>query len=177
MTVAPNQIDAESGAHRHYRDGLSDVFGELADLFGNPRSHGLIYGILFAAREPLSMDDIAEQLSISKGSVSQGLRALEELGAVQKNTDGRSGQYSAKMELKTLISGFVKSRLIPRLDASRERLTILRGDIPKMTPGEANEAAWRLARVAQWHERAAQFLPIAEKVFQSASRLMPKNDG
>jgi hypothetical protein len=81
------------------------------------------------------------------------------------------------MELKTLISGFVKSRLIPRLDASRERLTILRGDIPKMTPGEANEAAWRLARVAQWHERAAQFLPIAEKVFQSASRLMPKNDG
>lgn len=174
MDATSDEIDAESRAHRHYRDGLAEVFGELADLFGNPRSHGLIFGVLFASPDPLSMDEIADLLQISKGSVSQGLRALEELGAVEKNTDGRTGQYTARMELRTLVSGFVKSRLIPRLAASSQRLDDIRSNLDAMTPAEAQEAAWRLARVEQWHDRATQFLPLAEKVLHSASSLMPK---
>jgi DNA-binding transcriptional regulator GbsR (MarR family) len=171
MNVPRPEIGNQSEASFRYREGLADVFAELADLFGNPRSHGLIYGILFSSSKPLSMDEIADRLAISKGSASQGLRALEELGAVIRQADGRTGTYSAKLELKNLISGFVNSRLIPRLEASREKLQLLRTVLDVLPPAEIEEATWRLARVAQWHDRAALFLPFAEKLLQSAAKL------
>ena len=46
------------------------------------KSYGQIYGLLFCRDEPLAMDEIMELLQISKGSASQGLRALRQLGAV-----------------------------------------------------------------------------------------------
>mgnify|MGYP003613774956 CR=1 FL=1 len=49
--------------------GLVDVFAELADLFGNPRSHGQIYGLLFSSPHPLSMDDITEKIGITASEV------------------------------------------------------------------------------------------------------------
>lgn len=168
---------AASAAHQGFEDGLVDVFAELADLFGNPRSHGQIYGLLFSSLEPLSMDEITERLDISKGSVSQGLRALEDLGAVERLANGRFGRYSAKLELKTLISGFVRQRLVPRLEKSNSTLKDLESLISDMPEDEAKEAEWKLRRVAQWHTRATQFLPLAQRILQSASKLLPKGDG
>lgn len=168
MQMADRRTGTEAFAR--YSDGLAEVFSELADLFGNPRSHGLIYGLLFSHPEPLSMDEIADRLGISKGSASQGLRALEELGVVERHSSGRSGTYSAKVQLKILIEGFVRSRLIPRLEANRSKLTELSSALGSMDSEERHEAEWRLKRVAQWHDRAAKFLPIAEKLLNVTRR-------
>ena len=166
-----------SSAKQQLDLGLVDVFAELADLFGNPRSHGQIYGLLFSSQTPLCMDDIIAQIGISKGSASLGLRALEEMGAVERQANGRFGFYTAKRELKTLISGFVRQRLVPRLEKSNGKLRELSALLDQMPAEEAKESEWRLKRVAQWHTRATQFLPLAEKVLQSASKLMPQSDG
>lgn len=168
---------AVSDAHQEFEDGLVSVFAELADLFGNPRSHGQIYGLLFSSPGPLTMDEITERLGISKGSVSQGLRALEDLGAVERISNGRFGHYSAKLELKTLIGGFVRQRLIPRLEKSNSTLKELELLVAGMPEAEAKEVEWKLRRVAQWHTRATQFLPLAQRILQSASKLLPKADG
>jgi len=161
-----------------FEQGLISVFSELADLFGNPRSHGQVYGILFSSPVPLTMEEITSRIGISMGSVSIGLRSLEELGAVERHhVNGKFGVYSAKLELKTLISGFVRQRLVPRLEKSNATLKDLSPLVDQMPPGEAKEAGFRLQRVAQWHARAAQFLPLADKLLQSASNLLPQNGG
>jgi DNA-binding transcriptional regulator GbsR (MarR family) len=160
-----------------FERGLILVFSELADLFGNPRSHGQIYGLLFSSPVPLIMEEISSRIGISMGSVSNGLRALEELGAVERQINGKFGVYVAKLELKTLISGFVRQRLVPRLEKSNATLKGLSSLIDQMPDGESKEAEFRLQRVIQWHTRAAQFLPLAEKIFGAASNLMPQSDG
>jgi len=68
------------------------VFADLVVLLGLPKSMGEIYGFVFASAEPPTFADIEQKLGLSKGSVSQGLRALRELGAVREAgaTDGRS---------------------------------------------------------------------------------------
>jgi DNA-binding transcriptional regulator GbsR (MarR family) len=110
------------------------------------------------------MEEITNRIGISMGSVSIGLRALEELGAVERQVNGKFGVYTAKLELKTLISGFVRQRLVPRLEKSNATLKALSPLIDQMPAGEAKEAGFRLQRVTQWHARAAQFLPLAEKL-------------
>ena len=168
---------ADNAARQKFEQGLIFVFAELADLFGNPRSHGQVYGILFSSPIPLTMEEITNRIGISMASVSLGLRALEELGAVERQVNGKFGVYTARLELKTLITGFVSQRLVPRLEKSNATLKDLSPLVDQMPPGEAKEAGFRLQRVAQWHARAAQFLPLAEKILQSASNLLPRSDG
>lgn len=45
---------------------------------------GQIYALLFLSDEPLSLDDIAEHLAISKGNVSINIRLLEDYKLVRK---------------------------------------------------------------------------------------------
>ncbi len=168
---------AESASRKEFEQGLISIFGELADLFGNPRSHGQVYGILFSSPVPLTMEEITKRIGVSMGSVSVGLRALEEFGAVERQTNGRFGVYTARLELKTLISGFVRQRLIPRLEKSNGTLKELSSLIDQMPDEEAKEAKFRLQRVTQWHSRAAQFLPLAEKILQSAPKFLSKDVG
>jgi DNA-binding transcriptional regulator GbsR (MarR family) len=145
------------------------VFSDLADLFGNPRSHGAIYGLLFSSERPLSMEEIIMRLEISKGSASQGLRQLEELGAILRTKENgeRSHTYVARIELKPLIAGFLRKRLTPRLASSAARLKELEKLLPALPTGVRPIARLRLKRVTKWHKRARAFLPLAQKLLQA----------
>ena len=114
-----------------YETGLVEVFADLAELFGNPKSYGQIYGLLFANEQPLSMEEIARRLDMSQGSISQGLRQLEAFGAVvkERNNGSRQALYTAKLEMKLLISGFLKERVIPRLESTESRIKALRASL------------------------------------------------
>src|ERR1700689_637831 len=59
------------------------IFVQFAGVLGQPRSVAEIYGLLFASHQPLAMDTLIERLNLSKGSASQGLKYLQELGAVR----------------------------------------------------------------------------------------------
>lgn len=150
--------------------GVVEIFSELADLFGNPRSFGAIYGVLFLAETPLSMEDIVSRLSISKGSASQGLRVLEDLGAIVRDrTDGqRVSQYTARLELKVLVGGFIRQRLVPRLDRGAQRLEELEALLPQLPSATLAGTQARLERLSKWHRRARAFLPVAQKLLQGS---------
>ena len=65
-----------------WETAVIDLFINAAISFGLPKSYGQIYGLLFCRDESLAMDEVMQLLKISKGSASQGLRALRQLGAV-----------------------------------------------------------------------------------------------
>jgi HTH-type transcriptional regulator, glycine betaine synthesis regulator len=144
------------------------IFADLANLFGNPRSHGAIYGLLFSSERALSMEDIMSRLKMSKGCASQGLRHLEELGAILRaREDGkRSHTYVARIELQPLISGFLRTRLSARLVTSATRLRELEKLLPELPTALRPLARVRLRRVSKWHKRARAFLPLAQKMLQ-----------
>lgn len=146
-------------------EGVISIFTDLSELFGNPKSYGQIYGLLFASDEPLTGDEIVRRLGISRGSVSQGLRQLEAFGAVvrEKNDGIRQARYRARLEMKLLISGFLRERAIPRLESTEARVKALQRTL---TPRDPSCAAmrFRLARLAKWHRSARTLLPIARKI-------------
>lgn len=144
------------------------LFEELADLFGNPRSLGTIYGLLFWSPTPLSMEEIVARLGVSKGTASQGLRQLEHLGAIRRTKEehSRTHTYQARMELKPLIAGFLQSRVIPRLTAGNERLAQLKDMVAQLPEPRKSEAEVRLQRITQWHKRGASVLPFVQRLLQ-----------
>lgn len=173
-------VTRQSSLPASYESGLVEIFADLAELFGNPKSYGQIYGLLFANENPLSMEEIAQRLDISQGSISQGLRQLEAFGAVvrEKNNGSRQSLYTAKLEMKLLISGFLKERVIPRLESTESRIKALRtslnsglrshaSDFPsglRSQVSSLSSARFRLDRVAKWHRSARTILPIVRKI-------------
>lgn len=143
-----------------------EFFCDGARLLGLPKSIGEIYGLLYVSQDPLSLDDLVERLGISKGSASQGLKALRELGAVReaKNVSGRRIFYEPDVELKQLVGGFIKEQLRPHLASGEEKLENLRAMVREM-PGDAKSDfyAGRLERLGRWSKRARIMLPLVQK--------------
>ena len=83
------------------RRSLVEEFGNIYENYGLARLKGLIVGLLLAYDEPLSLDDMAENLGRSKGPISQTVRELALAGLVRK-VDGehaRRDYYAADADL------------------------------------------------------------------------------
>jgi len=173
----PKQAPVRSEAELAFERAMIEVFGDLAEILGNPRSHGQLYAAIFVSNEPLTMEEISRRADVCMGATSTGLRALENFGAIERTPKGRTGTYSARCELKTLVAGFINQRLLPRLRKSNATLREAGTLLPALPPDLAAEASWKLRRVSQWHARAEQFLPLAEKILQSATRFLPADAG
>ena len=60
-------------------------FGEMGSRWGFNRTVGQMYALLVVCEEPLSAQQIADALSISRGNVSMGLKELQSWRLVQQH--------------------------------------------------------------------------------------------
>lgn len=93
------------------RDQLIESAGKIsANMLGMvSRVGGQIYALLFLTREPMSLDEIAEDLKISKGNVSVNIRMLEDKGLAKEVwvKGDRKNYYQVSRDYPTkLLKGF-----------------------------------------------------------------------
>jgi len=69
---------------KHLRDTAVEDFGNAYDSWGLSKLKGRIVGLLLFSRKALSLDDISNELHVTKGSVSTTARQLEQGGLVRK---------------------------------------------------------------------------------------------
>jgi DNA-binding transcriptional regulator GbsR (MarR family) len=146
-----------------------DIFVDGVKVLGLPRSIGEIYGLLFVSRQPLSLDDLVERLGISKGSASQGLRMLRNLGAVREADANGNGErrtyYEPAVELKRLVGGFIREQIRPHLDSGKAKIERLAATASAVEdPAERQFLADRIERLEQWMRSGGRVLPILQKL-------------
>ncbi|MEM1059832.1 MAG: hypothetical protein AAGK14_11335 [Verrucomicrobiota bacterium] len=145
-----------------------EVFVRLARLFGQPKSVGEIYGLIYISPEPMPMDVIASRLNLSKGSTSQGLRLLKGLGAVRPiyQVGDRRDFYTAETSLKKLVGGYLDDAIIPLLNQGQDRLAHLQRLLEEDGGLTAEQRVFfdeRVNKLNKWHERAHQLFPLIRK--------------
>ncbi|GAB3060597.1 GbsR/MarR family transcriptional regulator [Virgibacillus ainsalahensis] len=59
------------------------VIAKNMNLYGITPSVGRLYGVLYFAEEPMTLDDMREALEMSKTSMSTGVRALSDMKMVE----------------------------------------------------------------------------------------------
>jgi DNA-binding transcriptional regulator GbsR (MarR family) len=115
-----------------FERALVAFFLDAAEMLGVPKSVAAIYGVCFASTLPLSFADIEQRLDISKGSISQGLRVLREVGALQTVSapQDRRELYAPDLHLRNLATRWIEGRLEKQLDAGRARLRAIAKSVP-----------------------------------------------
>ena len=153
-----------------FEDAVVDFFVDAADLLGVPKSVAVLYGIVFASPQPLSFAGIQARGTLSKGSVSQGLRVLREMGAIKEVSApaDRSELFTPDLEMRRLIQRFLEQRLEKQLAAGKSRLGDLQRALPSLEKSHAETLRSRLEQLHSWHEKARALLPIARTFLKLA---------
>ena len=142
---------------------MIDFFVRAASLIGLPRSIGEIYGLLFCTPQALTFDELVERLQISKGSVSQGLKVLRQLGAVKLHyvPGSRRDHYLPELSMKRLVRGFIKDQFEPHLLSGSQRLDNIEALIQEVgDEASYTHALSRLGTLRSWQKRTRKLMPI-----------------
>jgi|GEM_PF-164216 len=149
-----------------------EAVGRICQQFGLPRSIGQIYGLLYLSPASLSLDDIVEQLSISKGSASTGTRQLTSWQAIKQVwiPGDRRDYFEAVGDLRELLESIYCNYFKPKLEKGGRRLDSLLATLEterqdgSVTPDDYDFCKGRLGKIGKLEDRLTRLLPIAEKL-------------
>lgn len=108
-TDVPPTIPSElESVRRDFIEGMSRV----AAFWGLPKAMGATYGALYLSPEPMSLDDLVEQVGVTKGAVSTNVRHLARLGMVHQHVrlGERRDYYSAEGDFWKIVKGVLRER-------------------------------------------------------------------
>ncbi len=161
-----------------WEKAVIDLFLNAANSFGLPKSYGQIYGLLFCRDQSLSMDEVMILLGISKGSASQGLRALRQLGAVSSvfEPGDRKERFVAEIRLRKLVGGFLREQADPHLDKGVGRLKQIETLLGNLNDSDSMQrGVLRHEILSGWHRHMSRLLPWVKMIVGKSDRLPQKS--
>ena len=146
--------------------GIIDLFVQFSRILGQPKSVAEIYGLLFVAPHPLSIEQMMERLNMSKGSTSQGLRFLRNLGAVKLVyvPGQRAAHFEAVAQLRNLATRFLRDQILTHLDGSLDRIDHMAALVQDLPPEERELVRARVGMLQSWQKKTRKVLPIVMKI-------------
>ncbi len=101
-----------------------EAWGAMGSLWGINRSVARVHALLMASDGPVSLDEIAEALQISKGNASMSLRELRTFGVVrQVEAPGdRRDFYVTEPDVWTMFFRILKERKRREFDPALEAI-------------------------------------------------------
>jgi DNA-binding transcriptional regulator GbsR (MarR family) len=138
------------------------LFVQFGKALGQPRSVAEIYGLLFASPQPLAMDTLVERLNLSKGSASQGLKYLLDLGAVRTMyvAGDRRTHYEAVAELRKLAGRFLRQQILSRFEDGSNRLDRIELHAQTLSEQQRKHMGKRLELLRRWERRGRRIWPF-----------------
>jgi DNA-binding transcriptional regulator GbsR (MarR family) len=145
---------------------IIQIFVQFSRALGQPRSLAEIYGLLFISHEPLPMDTLIERLNLSKGSASQGLKYLQELGAVRivYVAGERRSHYQAVAELRNLAGRFLRQQILTPFEGAEERLDRIATQAQKLSSEQRKHVNARVKMLRSWGRNIRRVLPFVLKI-------------
>lgn len=147
-----------------------DAGGNSTHAFGLGRMIGRVYALLFLTIEPMSLEEVAEQLAVSKASASITLRQLESWQAVLPvNVEGdRRDFYVAQTDFSVLLRSGIMPGVRKKLGSAGVQIertlgtTSASGSVPASGPGKTSpplaEVRRRLKAAQSFHRRVDRIL-------------------
>ncbi|MEK5500494.1 choline uptake/conversion transcriptional regulator CudC [Bacillus sp. FSL M8-0168] len=102
----PRDLSAKE-AIAQAKDLVIDSIAETMDLYGITRSAGLLYGTMYLSDE-MTLDEMREELQMSKPSMSTSVKKLQDLNIVKKtfHRGRRKHSFVAEKDFFTFFTSF-----------------------------------------------------------------------
>ena len=147
------------------RETFIQGVSRISNFWGFPKAMGAIFGAIYLAPEPLCLDEIVEQVGVTKGAVSTNVRQLERLGMIHKHLviGDRKDYYSAETDFWKIVKGILQEREKSEFDAA------LRSVSESLEQVEAAEISPEEAALADFYR---QRLGNMQRFFKSLDQVV-----
>jgi len=101
------------------REEVITAMERSAQLYGLNRSYGRLYGILYFAAEPVSLDDLVTESGYAKSTVSTAMQKMARLHLVHRRSvpgEGKKAFYEAERDLWRLAQAILKHEVQREID-------------------------------------------------------------
>ncbi len=136
---------------------------QVSSLLGYPRSVGEIFGLIFISPAPLSADDIVEKLNMSRSGAGQGLKALQDIGAIKPahQLASRKEHYQMQTDLGVLIKLLLNARILPKLEELAQQRATLDATVRAQGPAHLIQ---RFDKLDRWRGKTAPLLALLKSL-------------
>ncbi len=114
-------MPATTNARENFIQGIS----RIGQFWGFPRAMGALYAAIYLSPTPLCLDDLVEQVGVTKGAVSTSVRQLERLGMIHKQhlMGDRKDYYQAETDFWKIVKGILRARQKSEFDQALRSVT------------------------------------------------------
>jgi DNA-binding transcriptional regulator GbsR (MarR family) len=156
----------------HRNDPLLDeVIGKLVAHWGNAgpgwglgRAPAEVHALLFALGSPVSIEEIAQRLTLSESAAGHACATLREWGLIRlvKNPGDRRNYYEAELGVETVVKTILRERQRRELAPARDMLqslvdTLESSPAPRLQQVNRADFQRRLTELAKAARMADQF--------------------
>jgi DNA-binding transcriptional regulator GbsR (MarR family) len=133
--------------------------GHTTQSFGFGRILGQIYALLYLNPKPMCLDEIADELGVSKASVSTTVRQLERWAAVKRVwvKGDRKDYYEAETDFNTIIRSGLLAVLRKKLETAGGQISQVEEALTETLNKTNGEGRKELETVTKRVQKAKQF--------------------
>lgn len=106
------------------KQDFTEALSHISRFWGFPKGVGAVFGVLYLAPAPLSLDEIVKRSRLTKGAVSTNVRALARMGLVHRSSHigDRKDYYVAETDFYRAIRSILGERQNAEFSRSVEQV-------------------------------------------------------
>ena len=146
--------------------GFIESWGRMGSVWGINNSVARVHALLLVTENPLSLDDIANSLKISRGNASMSLRELKNWGIIKllKEPGDRQDYYVTESDIWKIFIAISKGRKRREFDPVHEVVRETLGHLKKDSSGAVKK------RLTELNDLMATLNAIGERFLQDEDK-------
>ncbi|MEZ3115814.1 GbsR/MarR family transcriptional regulator [Halobaculum sp. MBLA0147] len=145
------------------RERVIQAIEQSAEIYGLSRSYGRLYGLLYFADGPASLDALVEASGYAKSTVSTTLKDMERLHLVYRRSvpgEGKKAFYEAERDFWTVLQEFLRREVQREINTMQRALTEAEETLEDTDGEVAARDRERVRQLRQTYERSDRLVRL-----------------
>jgi DNA-binding transcriptional regulator GbsR (MarR family) len=155
------------------REEVIEAMARSMEVYGANRSYGRLYGILFFAEEPVSLDELAEESEYAKSTVSTAMSTLERLHLIHRRSvpgEGKKVYFEAETDLWYVLQEFLNREVMREIRVMSRALDSAAETFENAESAKAQHDLEKIRKLQRLYDRGEQVVDLFTN--QSMNRLV-----
>lgn len=155
------------------REEVIQAMERTAEVYGLNRSYGRLYGILFFADEPISLDSLTEKSGYAKSTVSTGMKSLVRFNMVTRRTlrgEGKKAYFEAETDIWHIMQEILNQRIVREIQLMQRALDSAAETLEQADSEKAARDLEKIRKFQRLYDRGEQLVDLLTG--QSMDRLI-----
>jgi DNA-binding transcriptional regulator GbsR (MarR family) len=145
------------------RQEIVEAFERSAEVYGLKRSYGRLYGLLFFAEEPRSLDELVEESGYAKSTVSSALRRMDRLHLVHRRSlpaEGKKAYYEAERDFWHVFQEFCRHEVMREITIMNRALESATAELEAAASDRAEHDREKLESLRTMFDRSETVVEV-----------------